>query len=140
MLNNKEFYISNKAKLMKTQTVMDIKGFGDSIEDVRKAHSKYLLSDLTDIFSFIDTNIHSKYGRRVITEYLKAYCRKYLEFEVPLETYKELHETRYNLWRLKSKVADFNIYLSSISEDILDRLDISYNYMRYLLPLLSLCS
>ncbi len=119
-INNIEFYYSGK-----TNTV-DIKGLG---KDNIPLHAEGFTKDLCKIFGLAE-----QMRGDVLVKYLKRYRHKYLNKELPMESYREYnHESMY---RLEDKYIAGMAVLIQEPTDI-DEVNISYNYMKYIKPLIS---
>lgn len=119
LLNGKEFYYRGK-----TQEI-DVKGINDeSLED----HKEFFLGDLAKIFTLAE-----KGNTEYLIKYLKRYRDNYLNKRLPLATYRELNME--NAFRTTYDMQMGTAYLESINEGSV--LNIGYNYVRYLIPLIS---
>lgn len=109
----KEFYYNNR------EDFIDVKGIQkESVE----AQSNFLLRDIKN---FLRSG--EKVSQEVLFSIFKSYRNKYLNRELPIETYRELDSS---LYRIK------NYTMKSIDSDLLIDIDISQNYMSYILPLI----
>lgn len=109
-INEKEFYFSADKDL-------DVKGLSEEAYDYQK---DFLLADIK---MFLNQN--EKITPDILFNNLVEYRRKYLNKELPLETYRNLD----------TGVFEFdNFSLKEIDESLKDNLDISYNYKNYLMP------
>jgi len=109
----KEFYYSARTD------ELDVKGI--SKEGVEK-QQKYILNDIK---KFLRSG--EKVSSDVLFGLLKNYRSKYLNRELPLETYRELDSGSFRL----------NKYLmDNCDESLRNEIDISQNYMNYILPLI----
>jgi len=114
-LNGKEFYYSSKLDLL------DIKGLS---EDVREKQKDYLLKDIRKIIG-----MGEKLSSDQMFLFLKQYRSKYLNGKLDKETYRDLETGMYSV----------NGYqMIDISEDMIKDVDISQNYINYLVPLFKL--
>jgi hypothetical protein len=114
-LNNVEFYY-NKNKI-------DVKGISDSIVE---KHKDFFLYDLSKIFSLVERNNYS-----MIVKYLKKYRLQYINKELDIESYKEFNREDAYLIELGS------IKFYSKAWEELESVNISYNYLHYIKPLIS---
>jgi hypothetical protein len=112
-LGGKEFYYSAK-KLQ-----LDVKGISDK---ARKQQEKFLLFDIKKIMSSAE-----KLSPEQIFSVLKNYRSKYLNRELPRETYRDIETGMYQM-------GDYS--LEDISDEMLKDVDISQNYINYILPLI----
>jgi hypothetical protein len=113
LLNKKEFYYSSF-----TDT-MDIKGLG---EEVRNLQGKYLIADIKRFLG-----LGEKVTDAQMLTLLKSYRSKYLNRQLPVETYRDMDSGKFSM-------GDYQ--LDNISEDMLSSVDISQNYINYILPLI----
>lgn len=118
LLNGKEFYFRGKTK------TMDVKGIGD---DVLEDHQEYFLKDLGMIFSLAEKG-NSEY----LIKYLRRYRDNYLNHRLPIETYRELNME--NAYRTTYGNALGTIMMDASKDST--AVDIGYNYIKYLIPLI----
>ena len=111
-LNNKEFYFSPFEDL-------EVKGLSDECKEKQK---DYLLKDIN---MFLNQN--EKIPPEMLFNNLKKYRSNYLERKLPIETYRNLDTGVFNFG---------NFDLDDIDESFLTDLDISYNYINYVLPMI----
>lgn len=114
LLNKHEFYLSDTGEL-------DIKGLSSNVIESQK---DYFLKDMRYLLSMSE-----KVDKLQMFNILKNYRRKYLNMELPLETYRELDTGAFRVGE----------YLpTEVDESVRGDIDISQNYMNYLLPMFSL--
>lgn len=111
-LNRKEFYYSSY------HDKLDIKGLSS---DVKEAQEKYFLNDIKRFLK-----LGEKLSKSQMFDLLKQYRRKYLSRKLPKETYLSLDSGTFRIG---------NYGLKSIAEGDLVHVDITQNYLNYLLPL-----
>lgn len=111
-LNKKEFYYSSY------DNSLDVKGL-DS--DVIEKQKDFLLKDIK---GFLRSG--EKVSDDVLFRLLKSYRKKYLLRQLPVETYRELNTGYFRC---------NEYYFETCSQGMLSEIDISQNYMNYLLPL-----
>jgi hypothetical protein len=122
-LNGKEFYYSS------WEDVLETKGFG---KQVVEAHSEYFLNDIKSIM-----RQNEKLNQDQIVRVLKNYREKYLGLKLPTDCYRELSFE--NKFRLKDKIAGEPVFLETLQDEkLIERLDITYNYINYVIPLIGL--
>lgn len=109
----KEFYYNAR------ENTLDVKGLSKEVVELQE---NFILKDIKN---FLRSG--EKVSPDVLFTLLKNYRGKYLRRELPLETYREL-DTGY------FRFNEFNI--ENIDEDMLKEIDISQNYMNYILPLI----
>lgn len=117
------FVLLNKAELyLKTDGSLDVKGIpSESVE----CQEKFILKDIAHILKMAE-----KVNQEQLYTILKNYRNKYLNRELPVETYRELDS---GLYRINS------VYMSKeIDKDLLNDIDITQNYMNYILPLIKI--
>lgn len=120
-LNKIEFYFKNMGKKL------DVKGISD--EDLIR-HEKYILNELKSIFSIVESG-----KKEYIIKRLKKFAMAYKNKELDYGFYRELNQD--SLYRIKSfKVMSATVGVNNI--DSLDNIDISYNYLHYIIPLIRL--
>jgi hypothetical protein len=112
-LNSKEFYYSAK------KSIMDVKGIG---EKVKEQQDKFLLSDIKKIMASAE-----RLSPEQLFSVLKNYRSKYLSRELPKETYRDVETGTYQM---------DGYSLDDISDEMLPSVDISQNYINYILPLI----
>jgi hypothetical protein len=112
-LNKKEFYYSS------ITGKMDIKGLH---EESKILHENFLLKDIKKFIEFgeklTDVQMYNS---------LKSYRTKYLNRQLPVDTYRDIETGKFSM-------GDYQ--LDNISEDMLASVDISQNYINYILPLI----
>jgi hypothetical protein len=113
-----ELYYRNKSK------ILDIKGVGSKIS----LHEDYMVKFLKDIFNTLETSDNS----RVITK-IKKFVSDYKDRSLPIQYYRELNsDSMYSLF-----IDDNNDKIIKSEETIKGfDIDISYNYVNYILPLI----
>lgn len=114
-LNRLEFYYSNKK--------LDIKGIN---KDVQKIHKKYFLHFLKHVFDTAE-----KYGFDKTREVIYDFSKDYLNMKLHPEFYREF--SHYPVFRLK----DNNNYGYKFTMKMKD-IDIRYNYLNYIIPLIKI--
>lgn len=123
-LNNVEFYYSIWKDLL------DVKGLG--------GHN-HMLFDKIKYFM----RVNDKLNRFDMFKVMKKFRKEYLNFDLDLEFYRELNNKSFDensqnfVFRLKSLLRQDDLILDEISDDMTDYLDISYNYVNYIIPLIN---
>ena len=87
----------------------------------------YLLSDICRFLSQAE-----KIDSALIVENLRKYSKEYLTKKLPLNTYRNLDNGQFELF--SDGLGDYT--LEEIDETFLDDLNISYNYLNYVLPMI----
>lgn len=116
-INRKEFYFSSSTR------EMDIKGFS---EDVKSAQKDYLFADFARFMLISEKGNYDQ-----LISQLTEYQIKYLDKKLPLETYRNI-DTGLFTYTLNGFDSEF------VDESFIDDLDISYNYINYVLPMIQL--
>lgn len=120
-LNNLEFYYSASSKKI------DVKGINDdSLPD-----HKYFLNILKRLFQLLDEDRHDDY-----IKFLRQFVLDYRNRNLSYEYYKELRSN--GGYTLDSRsVNNTGFYeIDKLDETIHDRLNINYNYIAYILPMI----
>lgn len=114
-VDKKEFYYNS---LLGT---LDTKGFS---EDSISKQSNYLLKDIKSLMKSSE-----KVDQVSLYKFLKNYRSKYLNRELPIETYRELDTGCF-------RVNDY--LLEEVDSEMIDSIDISQNYISYILPIINM--
>lgn len=109
----KEFYYNGR------EDKLDVKGLS---KEVVEKQNNFLLKDIKN---FLRSG--ERVNQEMIFSLLKSYREKYLKRQLPLEVYRELDSGYF-------RVGDYQ--MESIDEDMKNEIDISQNYMNYILPLI----
>ena len=113
--DNKEFYYNSFLDSL------EIKGL---TEEAKKKQSEFILKDIKKIIKSGE-----KLQPDMMYVLLKNYRDKYLNRKLPVETYRELDSGKFRIG---------NYMLEDVSEDLLSDIDISQNYMNYILPMINI--
>jgi hypothetical protein len=117
-INKKEFY-SNPMKL-------DVKGISD---ETLELHKDYMLDFMQNIFRLAETSENSQIIRHLVG-FIDAYKSRNLEAGY----YRELNDS--STYRLSAEYLKFPMGLSNV--DDVDDINISYNFMNYIRPLVEI--
>ena len=117
-MNGFEFYLG--------QDNLDVKGISD---EKLALHKDYMLDFLQKIFKMLEIS-----SRKQTIVNLKEFAQYYKELKLHPGYYRELN--RDSLYRLKRTINGDNIALDEYME--LPDIDISYNYVKYIVPLINL--
>jgi hypothetical protein len=119
-VNKKEFYYSS------WEDKLDIKGIN---KETKKIHEKFLLRDIKNIIKQNETlnNID-------IVKCLKFYRNLYLNRELEFNCYREMNSN--NLYRLKFLITGSSVFSNEVEDANL--IDITHNYVKYIVPFISL--
>jgi hypothetical protein len=115
-LNKKEFYYNS------FKNELEIKGLSEKTKNVQ---NNYFLNDIKNFLRSSE-----KLDGEQLFFYIKNYRKKYLNKELPLDTYRDIDAGG------KFKIKTY--YSENISEKEKDILDISQNYINYLLPIFNI--
>lgn len=118
-INNFEIYINEKD--------IHLKGISDS---KLKLHEDYMLDFLHKLFRMIETSSNKKYIINNIKEFISFYKSKMLH----IGYYRELNAD--SLYKLDMDFLDEHVGLEWTKS--LDNIDISYNYLRYIVPIINI--
>lgn len=99
--------------------ILDTKGIP---EESVKLQEEYILNDIKRILKSAEG-----ISQEALYKSLKSYRSKYLNRELPLEVYRELDSGKFRIR---------NYLIDNITDDLKSELDISQNYMNYILPLI----
>lgn len=86
-------------------------------------------------------NINEKLTKQVLFRELKKFRSNYLQKELDLDIYRELNnkyfENEMYSFKLKNIFKQFDMRVDTVSDDLVEYIDISYNYINYIVPLIS---
>lgn len=114
-LNKNEFFMQPNGDL-------EVKGINTECLEKQR---DYFLKDISYFLK-----MGEKVGQNQMLSILRNYKRKYINMQLPIDTYRELDS---GMFRLKD-----GYITNEVDESLLDDIDISQNYMNYLLPIFSL--
>ena len=87
-----------------------------------------MLKQLCTIFSLAERN-----NNTYLIKYLKRFRNKYLNKDLDIGCYRELN--RESMFRLKYRIAGDPVLISDIDDK--EEIEIIYNYINYIVPLIS---
>jgi len=116
-LNKLEFYYNSK------ENKLDIKGIN---KDIISTHQDYFLKDIKLILKNMETPKNN-------LSFINNYRNKYLNKSLPIECYREFNKN--NLYKLIYDIDNRTVNLESCES--FESLDISYNYINYILPIIN---
>jgi len=90
---------------------------------------------LKHICSIIKLNEKTS-NKELIFKQLQKLRIDYLERRLPIEYYRELNPN--NMFKMSEHYTRYALYLEETSEDFLDQIDISFNYINFIIPLISI--
>lgn len=124
---NSYYFLNDEMELYyKTKTnEIDFKGIG---KDRLQLHQDYILKDFKVLFSLAE-----KGNMDYLIKYLKKYRDRYLKGELDIGTYRELN--RESMFRMKQTLAGEPLLIENTND--IDGIDIGYNYIKYIIPLIS---
>lgn len=122
-INKIEFYHGSHRDLL------EVKGIH---ADVLELHMDHMLNVLRHVFRGFETNAPAK----VIRD-MKTFAIEYKRRNLAIEYYRELSRDSY--YRIEQKYGCGKyIAIEELGNDYIDKLDIGYNYIRYIIPLVSI--
>lgn len=107
---------------------LDYKNLADNFNKV-KEHEKFMFKFLKEVFRL------NAVSRESASKYIKEFADKYRKKKLPMGYYRELNES--SLYRLKGMTIGHSDLAVDIPADI-DDIDIRYNYLNIILPLVRL--
>lgn len=125
-LNHIEFYINTD------KNKIDLKGLGqgNTLKNIHFLHDKYILNFILKFASIRESST----DKRVINHFLSQFVYKYREHLLPHEYYRELNQV--NAYKLKKNDENNVNYIDEIDDT--NKIDISFNYLNYIVPLVGL--
>lgn len=124
------YYFLGGNELYYNENTLDIKGIDD---ELLEKHRNYMLSFLSNIFYAMEAS-SLDYTIKTIVDFSNYYKNKALE----IGYYRELNNK--SLYRLKQN-SDYHLFkdtLGLLETGSLKDIDISYNYINYVVPLISI--
>lgn len=121
------YYQLNKCDFLfsRRDDILHVKGINDNL---LKLHEKYMLKFMKKLFAL------NEVSNKAACNYLYEFADKYRKKKLPLEYYRELDT---GLFRIKDlKYNGRNVGVSYIN--YIDDIDINYNYMIYIVPLIGM--
>ena len=115
-INRKEFYFTSKTRQL------DTKGFS---EEVRNKQADYIFKDFSKFML-----LSEKGDEKKLMDALALYQTMYLNKELPVETYRNLDTGMFEYGG--------QFEMDTIDEDYIEDVDVSYNYMTYVLPMIQI--
>lgn len=102
-----------------------IKGLGKEIEE---AHRAYFLKWFTEIIALAEDLQPAK-----LLQILEMKRLDYLNFKIDVNCYREMNS--HNMFKLKDTMRSYNLYVDTFPG--IPNTDITYNYMKFVLPMIS---
>lgn len=125
-LHKLEFYLHTQ------EHRIDVKGLGqgDALKEVLRLHGDYMLSFLMDFCKMRELEVK----RSVACHHLASFLTQYRKKELPLGYYRELNRT--NSFRVYNHGLHDYVYIADT--DQAEDVDITFNYLAYIVPLVNL--
>lgn len=121
------YYYINKKEFYNSPDKLDVKGIND---DILILHRDYMLDFMHNIFNMMETSDNNE---RVIKE-LVGFTDAYKNRELEIEYYRELNED--SSYRLNKDYIGYPLGLLRVG-DVSD-INIAYNYMNYIRPIIQI--
>lgn len=118
-INKFEFYVNDKR--------LDLKGISD---EKLKLHEPYMIDFLYKIFRLLEMNTNKKY----IIDNLREFISFYKDKRLHIGYYRELNKD--SLYKLDKEF--LNDYIGVEYTKTLEGIDISYNYLRIIIPIVNI--
>lgn len=127
-MNRLQFYYDDKTHHI------DVKGITDST--VEKFHEEGFLQFIADVCHYKETKPND-----FIIKFIREFAMEYKSLQLPIDFYRELNPQSYYRMHFKDFLDRYDTYVVNIENEDFDlrNLDISYNYINYIIPLMSLC-
>lgn len=122
-------YVDRK-ELYYNKNTLDVKGIND---ELLKYHKNGMLEFLNHVFLMMETYNNSKR----INKFLKDFSYLYRTKDLPIEFYREFNTN--SCFHLFDKELKKEIYFSDLGDEYVDKIDISYNYLNIIRPILNIC-
>lgn len=119
-LNKKEMYVNNNT--------LDIKGISD---EKLKLHENYMIDLLFKLFKMVELS-----SKRQLINNLKEVSYFYKNKKLHIGYYRELNSD--SLYRLKMIMPGTKEFIGVQYTDNIDNIEIEYNYMKYIVPIINL--
>ena len=123
-------YLKSLEIYFKRDNTIDIKhliGDEERRNEIIKLHETGMLAFLRAFIELCETtNFDKSKLSKELSEFVKAYKNRELDFNY------------YREFNVESKFKYFDSYLSNINESTLQKIDISYNYIKIILPLIKM--
>jgi len=120
------YYYLNKIEFYSNSNVIHVKGIND---DLLNLHIEYMLEFLHTFFK-----MNEVVKRKKLIEYLKEFSLYYKKKQLNIGYYRELNKQ--SLFRLNDSLFASPIGITNIGD--VNQLNINYNYLNYVLPLINI--
>ena len=124
--NYTSYYYINKKEFYSNPTKLDVKGISD---ETLELHKEYMLDFMQNIFRLAETSDSAQIIRQLVG-FIDAYKSRNLE----VGYYREFNDS--SKYRLSSEYLRIPMGLANV--DDVDDINISYNYMNYIRPLVEI--
>lgn len=122
------YYYMNKKEIYVNKDGLDIKGISD---DKLELHKDYMLDLLFKLLRMVELS-----SKRQLIANLKEVSYFYKNKELDINYYRELNSD--SLFRLKMIMPGMHDYIGVQYTDNVDEIEIEYNYMKYIVPIINL--
>jgi hypothetical protein len=120
------YYYMNKYEFYYNKDIVHVKGISD---DLVKLHTEYMLDFLYNFFKMNEIS-----ARKRVIDLLKSFSEAYKTRDLDIGYYRELNSD--SLFRLNESLFGNTMGLKIMGD--IDKVDIGYNFNRYLVPLISI--
>lgn len=120
------YYFFNRYEFYYNKDTMDVKGISD---DLLELHHDYMLNVLYNIFRMNEVS-----SRKKVIQLITEFAQYYKSRQLDVGFYRELNYQ--SLYRLYSTVQGQVMGISDIADK--KQLDIGYNYMNYIVPMITI--
>jgi hypothetical protein len=108
---------------------LHIKGIND---DTLELHRNYMIYVLKMLFRSLESD-----NRKVFVNTVKEFTKFYKERKLPLGYYREFNpQSVFTITEKLNILSSYRVAFPDVGEDLRDTIDISYNYMNYILPII----
>lgn len=122
------YYYLNKKEIYLNKDGLDLKGIKD---DKLELHKDYMLDLLFKLLRMVELS-----SKRQLIANLKEVSYFYKNRKLHIEYYRELNSD--SLFRLKMMMPGMHEYIGVQYTNDVDEIEIEYNYMRYIVPIINL--
>ncbi|MDY5646974.1 MAG: hypothetical protein SPF22_08230 [Candidatus Onthovivens sp.] len=119
-LNRVEFYYKDR------DSELDVKNLGTNFYNY---HKDYMLDFIKDYFTM---NIYSEY--KIMVNFITDFIKHYRNRELDINYYRQLDIDSYFSVNIDGSVSKFEY----ISDEDIEKVDITYNYFSYLIPMVNI--
>ena len=123
-LSGIEFYYST------WNDTLDIKGISG---EVLEFHKDYMIDAIKDVIKLSESM-----DKRNILKILRRFRGEYINLNLPVEFYKELSSNSFYRYKNDLQLGDRKFGTDVASDDMRELLNINYNYINFILPLINI--